>query len=324
MRVRTALLALLGLLAIGGSPVAFADESAPGFSVISWNVSDDAYVREPEVFQRVLAWADPDIVLLDEFELTRKTENLDALFPAPAGWNIHIGASGGRQRQVIASRTTVIPMPEFAEQIDYPKAVRDRLWRQMTQRQRSNPSWTMDGGIAVTGAIVERDNRRVLIVVTDLQCCGDTPQSWQESRRRFEASVIRDRIRGVLAREPVDALLLAGDFNLVTGAFTLSILGGPYAAPVGGAMPAEVYHDDGVSAWTWDGRGTPFPKGVLDFQLFSPGTLDYTSTRILDTEMADKVELERIGLTRDAMARTGRHRPLLVRYHWKTGETPGE
>ena len=316
MRVRTALLALLGLLAIGGSPVAFADESAPGFSVISWNVSDDAYVREPETFQRVLAWADPDIILLDEFEPSRKSAHLDELFPAPDGWNVHIGASGGRQRQVIASRTTVIPMAEFAEQIDYPKAVRDRLWREMSERQRANPSWVMDGGIAATGAIVERDNRRLLIVVADLQCCGDTPQSWQESRRRYEASVIRSRIRDVLEREPVDALLLAGDFNLVTGAFTLSILGGPYAAPVGGAMPAEIYHDDGVSAWTWDGRDTPFPNGVLDFQLFSPGTLGYTSTRILDTELVDKDELERSGLERDALLKTGRHRPLLVRYHW--------
>ena len=319
MRFRNPLLTLFGLLAFVACPAAIADETPSGFSVISWNVSDDAYVREPDVFQRVLSWADPDIVLLDEFEPSRKSTNLGQLFPAPAGWNIHIGSSGGRQRQVIASRTTVIPMPEFAEQIDYPKDVRDRLWQQMSERERSNPSWTMDGGIAVSGAIVERDDRRLLIVVTDLQCCGDTPQSWQESRRRFEASVIRSRIRDVLAREPVDALLLAGDFNLVTGAFTLSILGGPYASPIGGAMPAEIYHDDGVSAWTWDGRGTPFPKGVLDFQLFSPGTLDYSSTRVLDTELADRAELERYELKPDALRKTGRHRPLLVRYHWKSG-----
>ncbi len=323
MRLRTAFLTLLGLLAV--SQVSVAGEAgadlspvSKGFSVISWNVSDDAHVREPKIFERVLAWANPDIILLDEFETSSKSAHLDDLFPAPAGWNVHIGASGGRQRQVIASRATVIPMWEFAEQIDYPKAIRDQFWKAMSERERSNPSWTMDGGIAVTGAIVERDDRRLLIVVTDLQCCGNTPQSWQEARRRFQATVIRGKIRNVIERERVDALLLAGDFNLVTGAFTLSILGGPYAAPVGGVMPAEVYHDDGISAWTWDGRNTPFPNGVLDFQLFSPRTLTYTSTRILDTELADAAELEEVGLQPDAMRKTGRHRPLLVRYHWLT------
>jgi hypothetical protein len=139
-------------------------------------------------------------------------------------------------------------------------------------------------------------------VITDLQCCGDTPESWQEFRRRVEAREIRRLIRQVLERTHVDGIVFAGDFNLVNGSFALSLLTGPYRPPDAGLIPAELYHSDGSSTWTWDGRETPFPSGTLDFQLYSPRSLEMHSGYILDTESP----------------RTGRHRPLVAEYAWRS------
>ncbi|MEM1173311.1 MAG: endonuclease/exonuclease/phosphatase family protein [Pseudomonadota bacterium] len=286
------------------------------FSVLSWNISEDAFSRQPDAFAKTLAWADADIVILDELHPTADVEVFREQLPGEADWNIYVGTSGGRQLQAIASRGNVTALPEFDGEIPYPTEARDALWQAMTARDRANRDWTMDNGIPVSGAIVEDQAHRLLVVVTDMQCCGDSPQSWQERRRQLEAREIRRLIREVLQRETVDGLIIAGDFNLVNGAFPLSILGGSYEAPVFGVVPAEVYHADG-QAWTWDGRRTPFPNGTLDFQLYSPGALEPRSGKILDTENIDTEQLNSLGLDTRSMMKTGRHRPLLVEYAWR-------
>ena len=46
-----------------------ADEPAAqdsGLRVLSWNVSSNAFVRQPDDFQALLRWADADIMMLDE------------------------------------------------------------------------------------------------------------------------------------------------------------------------------------------------------------------------------------------------------------------
>ena len=51
------------------SAAALADEGTAGdatIRVLSWNITDDAFVAEAKEFQSLLRWADPDIVLLDE------------------------------------------------------------------------------------------------------------------------------------------------------------------------------------------------------------------------------------------------------------------
>jgi hypothetical protein len=157
----------------------------------------------------------------------------------------------------------------------------------------------------------------LLVLITDLQCCGDGPESWQETRRRIEARIIRGLARQVLERTRVDGIVIAGDFNLVNGTFALSLLTGPYGAPDAGLIPAELYHPDGQTTWTWDGRGTPFPSNTLDFQLYGPNSLGLQAGLILDSENLQADELEALGLERNSLQRTGRHRPLLVEYEWK-------
>ena len=47
-----------------------ADELAPideRIRVVSWNISGDAFASEPQAFESLLRWANPHVVLLDEF-----------------------------------------------------------------------------------------------------------------------------------------------------------------------------------------------------------------------------------------------------------------
>lgn len=290
--------------------------------ILSWNISDDAFEEEPKEFLSVLRWADPDIVLLDEVSPSANFDDLHAALSAlrpgeDETWHISVGASGGRQRDIIASRAPLEALPEFSSMIPYPDAERRYILEHMSDWHRSNSELSMDFGIPVNAAIILTGGKRLLTVIADLQCCGDKPEHWPEYRRQAEAREIRRLIEQVLERTDVDGLLIAGDFNLVTGMTAAKILNEPYNICVEGLSTAEIYHPDGVAKWTWDGRGMPFPSGRLDFQFYCTQSLEMRSGIVLDPENLAPEELEKLELDSEAVKRTGRHRPLVAEYSWK-------
>jgi len=292
------------------------------FRVLSWNISDDAFVAEQPEFRALLRWGNPDVVLLDEVEptadpsqLAKVLKNLDP--GNNAAWNINFGQSGGRQRTVIASRARQETLPEFAAIVPYPDDGRQRILARVPPEKHSRVVQSMDTGVPVNGAVILTGAKRLLVLITDLTCCGDGPDSWEELRRRVEAKEIRRLIRQILKRTTVDAIVFAGDFNLVESTFAMAFLTGPYPAPHSALIPAELYHPDGIATWTWDGRGTPFASDVLDHQFYGPSGLEMRSGFILDTEKLPPEELERYGLEKETVGRTGAHRPLVVEYRWK-------
>ena len=285
------------------SPMALAE----GLRILSWNISSSAFEEEAEEFQSLLRWADPDIVLLDEVHpsvpLDKLHIALTTLRPgADEAWHVNYGLSGGRQRDIVASRAPQEMLPEFSTMIPYPEDERRYIHGRMSDRERAFTNLTMDNGIPVNAAIILTGGKRLLVVITDLQCCGDDADSWQEYRRQVEAREIRRLIEKVLERTDVDGLIIAGDFNLVTGLAAADILNEPYEICPDGLSTAELYHPDGVAQWTWNGSGMPFPNGRLDFQFYCSDTLDMRSGFVLES---------------DAAAETGRHRPLVAEYGWK-------
>lgn len=289
--------------------------------MLSWNISGDAFVADGKAFMALLTRAGPDILLLDEVSPSADTGLLQqALSGLTAGqdgdWHVDVGKSGGRQRCLIVSRAPQETLAEFASIVPYPEDDRDRILRSMPTADRTNTAFSMEGGIPVNGTVILTGERRLLVVITDLQCCGNDPGSWQELRRRLEVTEIRRRIRQVLDRLPIDGIIVAGDFNLVSTALPLVLLTGPYQAPHSGLIAAELYHLDGSASWTWDGRGTPFPSRALDFQLYSPQTLGVGSGYILDSEDLPPVELEQNGLRQNTSIQLSNHRPLVVEYTW--------
>jgi endonuclease/exonuclease/phosphatase family metal-dependent hydrolase len=289
--------------------------------VLSWNVSEDAFIDYPADFRAVLLFADADVVILDEVSPDASLDQLKAVLPRGSGgadldWNISIGASGGRQRGAIASRLPLTELAEFQQVIEYPMEFRDKFIGEAPEEYKALATSSMDGGIAVHAVVVAMGDRRAMVVALDLQCCGDTVDSWQEWRRRIEARLIRETLQAALTRTRVDAMIIAGDLNLIQTATPLTILSGPYPGPISGLTPADVYHQDGVTSWTWDGRGTPFPSRPLDFQLYSPAGLTMHEGLIIDSEDMSAVELERHDLEAESLRRMSDHRPISVHYRF--------
>jgi hypothetical protein len=312
-------LILMSGLVISDEPL---EQSNRGIRIMSWNISDDAFVSNPAAFGALLRRADPDILLLDEVapaaDAQQLRRTLTGLRPGnEAAWHINYGVSGGRQRGVIASRSKQETLPEFSAIVPYPEDQRKHILKRMPAHDSARRSWTMDGGIPLNGALILTGKQRLLVVVADLQCCGDGPGSWQEYRRRVEMQEIRRLIRQVMARTHVDGLVVAGDFNLISTGIPLVILAGPYDEALPGLIPVEIYHLDGSTSWTWDGRGTPFPSRALDFQLYSPRSLIVRQGLILDSEDFPAEELEQYGLQPGTSGLLSDHRPLVVEYAWR-------
>ncbi len=303
------------------------DDAAPHVTVMSWNVSGVALDAERDGFKSLMSYAAPDILLLDEVSPRTGIEGVQKALPdsaaskgtaAPADtWHVSYGPSGGRQRGVIASRYPIEALPEFAKILPYPDDAERLMIERMTAKDRRIHESRLEDGVAANGAVVLAGGKRLLVVVADLECCGNDPASWAELKRRVEAKVVRSVVDEVLERTSVDAIILAGDFNLVSTAIPMALLSGPYRLPHSGLIAAELYHRDGLTTWTWDGRGTPFPSRALDYQLYSPATLRVEGGVILDTEDMDARELEQHGFTEKMMTGLSGHRPLLVEYAWR-------
>lgn len=292
------------------------------FRVLSWNISDDAFVAEQEEFHALLKWADPDIVLLDEVDPTASVEELTTALSSlrlgnDSDWHINFGVSGRRERAVIASRAPQETLPEFNAVVPYPEDGRKRILEKVPPDKRSHIMRNLYGGIAINGSVILVDGKRLLVLIADLQCCGDGPESWEELKRRVEAAEIRRLITGILEYANADGIVLAGDFNLVESTFPMTLLTGPLPAPHSGLIPAELYHPDGTATWTWDGRDTPFPSNTLDYQFYGPRGLKLLSGFILDTESLSAEVLRMNNLDGGTAGRTGRHRPLIAEYGWQ-------
>ena len=281
--ILSAFILITGFAVAGEQP-----EAVSVLRVLSWNISDDSFESHPAEFQALLARAEPDVLLLDEVSPSSDLDQLRSIVADMQAndadaWHFDVGESGGRQRNVVASRAPQESLPEFSSIVPYPEADRRYILEQMSSRARANPNLSMDNGIPVNGALILGNDKRLLVVSADLQCCGGDYESWQEYRRRVEAREIHRRIRDVLARTQVDGIVLAGDFNSVNTNVPLVMLMGPYDQNHSGLIPAEIYHLDGSTAWTWDGRGTPFPSSALDYQMYSPESLRVQAGFILDS-----------------------------------------
>ncbi|MCB1561768.1 MAG: endonuclease/exonuclease/phosphatase family protein [Xanthomonadales bacterium] len=288
--------------------------------VLSWNISKDSPVRDPEAFKAVVASSHANILLLDEVKPTVTEQQIRDALPEPddahGRWHISYGSSGGHQRDVIVSRMPLEPVAEFQGILPYPEASLREIQDGMAEAGFEHPGRSTEIGIAVNGAIVRSGSRRLLAVSLDLECCGSLPIGWEEQKRRIEVREIRRLIRAVLNRTRVDGVIVGGDFNLVMTGLPLVILSGPYPAPHGGLIAAELMHVDSDRTWTWDGRGTPFPSRALDFLFYSPGSLSLDSGYILDTEDFSPAELQHWGLAPESSSTLSDHRPLVAGFSW--------
>jgi hypothetical protein len=306
--------------AAGGRPSA---APPPAFRALVWNVGDSSFVLHPGIFRGVLRAADADVLILDEVGGEIEPAELIPILRGLRGeadtvWHLAWGVGGDYQRTVIASREPVEPLPEFSP-LPFTRTTQ-RVFDRAPDSLHAKLRQDFDRGVATNGAVVRSGGRRLLVVGVDLWARG-TPDSWEETRRRVEAATIRDAVGRVLARlssegRAVDGVVLGGDMNLVAGRAPLDTL---TASPGAGWQPlaiAPALHADGLSRWTWDGRGTVFHSRQMDLMLYSPEALAVEQAHVFDSEQMPPAELARFGLNADASKSLSRHRPVVVDFRW--------
>ena len=322
-----------GVLALAGArvagwwnqpPVGTAAASAgEGLRLLSWNVSSDAFVRDPASFRALLTRADADILLFDEVgPATTETQLRAALAgrrrEGSNDWHIAVGRSGGRQRGVIVSRQPLERVPELSEVVPYPAAERDRLhnrmvaampislrlqhgWRDSRQR-RGRDDWSASpAGRHRRFAVLRRTTRRA----------GRKTGGVSRPRSSGGAS------RQVLERTRVDGVIVAGDFNLVSTPLPMVILSGPYPPPHAGLIAADLRHLDGRKR----GPGTAAARRFLPVPwtscstartLFNCARVTSSTARILA-----RPELDKLGLQPESAGRLSKHLPLVAEFVWR-------
>jgi endonuclease/exonuclease/phosphatase family metal-dependent hydrolase len=295
---------------------------APGtaFRVLYWNVDRTAHIRARDAFRALVAAVDPDLFLLSEVADTTTAADVQAALsglrgPADTVWYVAFGRGGGYQRSVIAARSPVATASAF-DSIPYPADDQERLLAMVADSSRPAGRAALNAGVATNAALVIAGGKLVLVVVADLQCCGDSATGWQEQRRRVEARIIHRVMRLVLGRGPVHGVVLGADLNLVTGGAPLDTLLQPLEQRLGALAATAPKHLAGSQEWTWRGVESPFPPSRLDYVLYSARTLVVRRSFVLETEHLTPDERRQYGLEPGTSQRLSDHRPVIVDFAW--------
>ena len=319
---RVAALALLLPLALVPRGASAQGPTAPprddrGFRLLSWNVSDSAWVHHLAETQAVLRHADADV-----FAFLQVPDGMDAASvrrilsglrgPADTTWFVSVHpADASAEHAVIASRDSIREIPEFAlvEIADTGRLATLGAW---PDSARFRGIYATRAATRSNAASVRVHGAWVLVTAVHLTCCGSAGD-WREPRRQAEAVAIRKRLDDVEARVKPDAVVIAGDMNLVSGRAAMdTLLDSGRRSPLGPMRRADALHFDGWTDWTWDGRGSPFNGGRLDNVLYSAGALAPRHAWIWDTESLPADTLRAHQLSAEASKTIGRHRPVVV------------
>ena len=275
--------------------------------VLSWNVARERFFAEPSRTSRLLRLAEPDILLLDEMDPAVTAPELAAFLDRAlpgSPWQVVLGReAGNRERGSIAARLPLRRVEAF-DHLHY-SAAEQRRWIEASAEHAERLRRQLPNGVAVAGAMLDYQGRSLLLVSFDLQCCGSSPQSWEEQRRQREAMLIRGAIDAAFAAGAALAIV-GGDANAVHGDAPLRGIreGRPELREV------RATREDG-SDWTWDGRGTPFPSGRLDYLWVSAG-VRVLQARLLDTEAWSPAEQAGRGVQGEDSRLQSPHRPIVA------------
>jgi len=286
--------------------------------VVAWNVSRENFFIHADDFVEALRVIDADVLILDEMSAHRSDAEVLAILAridenAGKPWQLSYGTSGDNQRAVIAVRGKATSVGNF-KLIPYPQDFADTLKGEtMHAWQREHLPRSLAAGVAANAAVIELNDKRLLVIGVDLQCCGDSDDSWEERRRLVESAEIRTRMLQTLEYEKVDAIIAGGDFNALRGLGPLQVLQGKPSEPHH-LLIASSAHRDGTT-WTWDGRGTKFRSSHLDYVLHD-ANFRAVQTLTFDPETMPAQEREALGLDIESFRQLSAHRPVVVDLAW--------
>jgi endonuclease/exonuclease/phosphatase family metal-dependent hydrolase len=293
------------------------------FRVTAWNVAFTNFLDRPDVFRRILAALDPDVIMLDEVHGSVTEAYLETFFAteplgSPGEWGFVLGRGGGRQKNVVASRLPIRPEESLLE-IMYGPGALDALEREIGDPRFARLYELERGrGLAAAGAWVEVLGQEVLFVPVDLQSAG-YDGSAQDRLRELQATTLNERVGDVL-RSATDkaAVVIAGDLNLVGSIRPLWALSA--GLDDGGALSvADAYRLADRSQVTWrDPRLVdPFTPGRLDFVLFSGARLEAVRAFPFDADELPDAVVQELGLESDDSRATSDHLVVVADLRWR-------
>lgn len=287
--------------------------------VLVWNVSSESFRDRADRFARVIAAANPDVLLLDEvFGDVSPAHIADFLAKVgadlPGAWTYVLGTSGGRQKTLVASRRGLQPEPSL-QNLPYPAGSLEELQLRFPFAERLF-DLERERGLASVGAWVDVAGHPVLFVPVDLQSAG-YDGSVQDELRKLQASTLRNYVTEALRRDGRDgSVVVGGDLNLVGSRTPLDLLSegldrGSDLAPV------DTYRLTDRSMATWRNPRLQFTPGRLDFVLVPQSSLIAENAFALDGgELSDEVRAA-LGLDPDDFNSTSDHLPLVVDLRYK-------
>lgn len=312
-------LALLPLAAKSADSLPRADGT--DFRAVVWNVSRHRFFDQRDAYLAALRAIDADLLIFDEMPGDRSASDVVAVLQqlgtgAHAEWQVAYGSSGDNQRVVFALRGAIEPLRQFVHLAYPPRFVAWMRRLKLTPDQRARMDQSLTAGIGAFAVEARIGKRRVIAVGVDLQCCGDSDDAWEERRRLVEARSIRTLLDRVWSQRSPDAVIVAGDFNAVRGLKPVAMLQGDARISDRRLAITDARHANGVDAWTWDGRGTPFPSRAIDFMLHSRA-LRVLHALVFDSETMSESERARYGLDARLFRAISEHRPVVVDFAWR-------
>jgi len=287
------------------------------FRVLSWNVSRENFYERSTQFRAVLRAIDADILIIDEMpaaaDESKMVTALAGLGNASGDWQVVYGISGYRQRSTIASQLPMQRLSGF-DHLQYSEQLAQQWLATTTDTSREKMRRSIAAGMAQVGALIDANGGQVLTVGLDFECCGSGGDSREESMRRDEAAKLRAALDLEISRHSGQGIVVGGDFNAVNGPAPLLLVQGKEDLP-GHLSIAKAVQFDGIDLWTWDGRGTPFASGRLDYQMHND-RLRVVSSWVFDTADLTTEQQRRLGLQGIQMSELSQHRPVVVDYAW--------
>jgi endonuclease/exonuclease/phosphatase family metal-dependent hydrolase len=279
-----------------------ADPLAPragALRVMSWNAEQGVMIRKSRETGRLIAATEPDILLLQEFPGNAPATDLERILEGATedDWTVHLGRGGGNLRCVVATRL--------------PGAV-------VTDLDPLPLPDTPNRDVRTAARMIEHAGGRVLALSVHLKCCG-RPGDSSDLRRIEEAEAIRDAMAAVIAREKPDAVVIAGDLNLVGSRTPLNVIASGLDVDRSDLLIVDARQPGpGATNATWYDEGSPFTPGRLDFVLVSDGSLTPATALVLNgRHMLGEAWTAR-GLQPDDTL-VSDHFPILVDLDWNRG-----
>lgn len=274
--------------------------------VMTWNIEQNRILDRADIFGRVAAALNPDVIFFQELQDSKDRNVPEALLAflnqhmpgtveKPASWSLVFGKGGGNLRSAVASRLPMTPSSAL-ELVADPQSPRN--------------------SVRVAAGVVQSGERRLLAVAVHLKCCGgiNTPE---DEKRMLEVQAIRAALIPEFERERYDGIIIAGDYNLVGSDLPLLLMAEGLDADRTRLEAADAYQLDGLSNATWFDPNQPFLPGRLDYALFSDAALTLKHAFVFDSRDLHQQWLEHYKLLGSESLQTADHLPVVIDLQWK-------